>query len=100
MLIFGFIISFLRGWLLTVVLLIIVPVMVIISFVVIKTMSAQYKNSMEAYADAGGRCEQALGAIRTVIGLNGQSKELRDYTTMIQKAKDIVLKHHWITATC
>ena len=71
MLIAGFIIGFVKGWLLAVVVLAVIPALGIAGFLYMRVIQNKDKRQKEAYAEAGGNSEQAIGAIKTVKQLNG-----------------------------
>lgn len=67
----GFVVAFVRGWLLAVVLLSCIPAIVIAGGTTSLIMSKMSSRGQIAYAEAGNVVEQTVGAIRTVrIGLN------------------------------
>ena len=63
----GFVIAFIKGWLLTLVLLSCIPVIVIAGGVMASMMSKMASRGQIAYASAGNVVEQTVGAIRTVV---------------------------------
>ncbi|GAB5568501.1 phosphatidylcholine translocator ABCB4 isoform X1 [Prionailurus iriomotensis] len=72
----GFIVGFIRGWKLTLVIMAISPILGLSAAVWAKILSAFSDKELAAYAKAGAVAEEALGAIRTVIAFGGQNKEL------------------------
>lgn len=66
----GFIIGFVRGWMLALVVLACIPPN-ILSFAMVSRLRAQISSKrQESYGDAGNIVEQTIGAIRTVGGSN------------------------------
>ena len=63
----GFVIAFIKGWLLTLVLLSCIPVIVIAGGVMASMMSKMASRGQIAYAAAGNVVEQTVGSIRTVV---------------------------------
>lgn len=62
----GFIIGFVRGWMLALVVLACIPPS-ILSFATVSRLRAQISGKrQESYGDAGNVVEQTIGAIRTV----------------------------------
>ncbi|XP_077622936.1 phosphatidylcholine translocator ABCB4 isoform X3 [Crocuta crocuta] len=88
----GFIVGFVRGWKLTLVIMAISPIMGLSAAVWAKILSAFSDKELAAYAKAGAAAEEALGAIRTVIAFGGQNKELNRYEKHLQNAKKIGIK--------
>lgn len=62
----GFVIAFVKGWLLSLVLLSCIPAIVIAGGVMATLMSKMASRGQVAYAEAGTVVEQTVGAIRTV----------------------------------
>lgn len=62
----GFIIAFARGWLLSLVLLSVIPLLVFSGGAMSIVMSRMSSRGQLAYAEAGNVVEQTVGAIRTV----------------------------------
>ncbi|KAM6201356.1 phosphatidylcholine translocator ABCB4 isoform 2-T2 [Rhynchocyon petersi] len=88
----GFIVGFIRGWKLTLVIMAISPILGLSAAVWAKILSAFTDKELAAYAKAGAVAEEALGAIRTVIAFGGQSKELKRYQKHLENAKKIGIK--------
>ncbi|XP_030163746.1 phosphatidylcholine translocator ABCB4 isoform X4 [Lynx canadensis] len=88
----GFIVGFIRGWKLTLVIMAISPILGLSAAVWAKILSAFSDKELAAYAKAGAVAEEALGAIRTVIAFGGQNKELDRYEKHLQNAKKIGIK--------
>ncbi|XP_006925785.1 phosphatidylcholine translocator ABCB4 isoform X2 [Pteropus alecto] len=88
----GFIVGFIRGWKLTLVIMAISPVLGLSAAVWAKILSAYSDKELAAYAKAGAVAEEALGAIRTVIAFGGQNKEQERYQKHLENAKEIGIK--------
>ena len=71
MLIAGFIVAFLKGWLLTLVNLCAMPTVVFGGYLYASAITNTDKNQYKDYESAGGRAEQAISAIKTVKQMNG-----------------------------
>uniref|UniRef100_A0A8I6XF60 ABC transmembrane type-1 domain-containing protein n=1 Tax=Hordeum vulgare subsp. vulgare TaxID=112509 RepID=A0A8I6XF60_HORVV len=81
-----FIIGFVRGWMLALVMLACIPPN-ILSFAIMSRLHAQISARRQAsYADAGNVVEQTIGAIRTVISFNGEKKAIKLYNTLTIRA--------------
>ncbi len=67
----GFVIAFIKGWLMTLVVACSIPALGISGFFFVSAIQNKDKALEKDYAKAGGRAEQAIGAIKTVKQLNG-----------------------------
>lgn len=67
----GFIYAFVSGWLMTLVIMAAIPTVAIAGYLHIKGIAGKDKLLQKAYAEAAGRAEQAIAAIKTVKQLNG-----------------------------
>lgn len=80
----GFVVAFIRGWELTLVLMACIPLIVVAGAIMALTMSKTVDNGQAAYAEAGNVVEQAVGAIRTVSSRLLNSRVL----ILLKKLKD------------
>lgn len=67
----GIIVAFISGWLMTFVVLSILPLLILSMFFYMKNVQSKNKRDEESYSEAGGKAEQALSSIKTVKTLNG-----------------------------
>ncbi|CAH2282375.1 multidrug resistance 1 [Pelobates cultripes] len=88
----GFVLGFVKGWKLTLVILAISPLMGLSAAVWSKILSAFTNKELTAYAKAGSVAEEVLAAIRTVIAFGGQNKEIARYEKNLEDAKKIGIK--------
>ncbi|XP_057588762.1 phosphatidylcholine translocator ABCB4 isoform X1 [Hippopotamus amphibius kiboko] len=88
----GFVVGFIRGWKLTLVIMAISPILGLSTAIWAKILSAFSDKELAAYAKAGAVAEEALGAIRTVIAFGGQKRELKRYQEHLENAKKIGIK--------
>uniref|UniRef100_A0A2K6GQZ3 P-type phospholipid transporter n=1 Tax=Propithecus coquereli TaxID=379532 RepID=A0A2K6GQZ3_PROCO len=88
----GFIVGFIRGWKLTLVIMAISPILGLSAAIWAKILSTFSDKELAAYAKAGAVAEEALGAIKTVIAFGGQNKELERYQKHLENAKKIGIK--------
>ncbi|PAN30178.2 hypothetical protein PAHAL_5G295800 [Panicum hallii] len=87
----GFIIAFVRGWLLALVMLSSIPP-IAISFAIITKLRIRLSTHMQAkYGDAGNVVEQTLGAIRTVVSFSGEKHAIKMYNKLIRKVYESAL---------
>uniref|UniRef100_A0A8C5CJS7 ATP-binding cassette, sub-family B (MDR/TAP), member 4 n=1 Tax=Gadus morhua TaxID=8049 RepID=A0A8C5CJS7_GADMO len=83
----SFIIGFVNGWKLTLVILSISPLLGVSAVLTSFTSKEQ-----SAYAKAGAVAEEVLSAIRTVFAFNGQDKEISRYSKNLEDAKRMGIK--------
>ncbi|XP_061370011.1 ABC transporter B family member 9-like [Gastrolobium bilobum] len=82
----GFVIAFIKGWRLAVVLLACVPCVVIAGGVMSMLMARMSSRGQAAYAEAGNVVEQTVGAIRTVASFTGEKKAIEQYNSKLKVA--------------
>ncbi|CAH8358573.1 unnamed protein product [Eruca vesicaria subsp. sativa] len=82
----GFVIAFLKGWLLTLVMLSSIPLLVMagagLAIVIAKTAS----RGQTAYANAAVVVEQTIGSIRTVASFTGEKQAISNYNKHLATA--------------
>uniref|UniRef100_A0A0D9YA29 MDR-like ABC transporter n=1 Tax=Oryza glumipatula TaxID=40148 RepID=A0A0D9YA29_9ORYZ len=88
----GFIIAFVRGWLLALVLLSCIPPIAVAGAFVSRLMTRISTRMQEKYGDAGNIAEQTIGAIRTVASFNGEKQAINTYNKFIRKAYESTLQ--------
>ncbi|XP_063781220.1 ATP-dependent translocase ABCB1-like [Pseudophryne corroboree] len=88
----GFIVAFVKGWKLTLVILAVSPILGLSAALWSKVLAAFTSQELEAYAKAGSVAEEVLAAIRTVIAFGGQNKEIERYERNLEDAKKIGIK--------
>ncbi|KAJ3280944.1 Multidrug resistance protein 1 [Borealophlyctis nickersoniae] len=82
----GFIIAFIKGWKLALVLLAALPIMGIVGSIMVLIVTKYVKSGGDAYADAGAVAEQVIGGIRTVYAFSLQKRFQKKYEVELQKA--------------
>ncbi|KAF9928630.1 Multidrug resistance protein 1 [Linnemannia zychae] len=82
----GFIIAFYYGWRMTLVLFGIIPLLAVSMGFMMKYNVSTTAEGQDAYAVAGGIAEQAIGSIRTVVAFDGQKREMKKYTELVNQA--------------
>ena len=75
----GFIVAFVVGWKLALVMLAVCPLIVIAGGLTAKVMASLTSKEQTAYAEAGAVAEQAISSIRTVVAFGGEEEELRRF---------------------
>ncbi|EPS73347.1 hypothetical protein M569_01408, partial [Genlisea aurea] len=82
----GFIIAFIKGWLLTLVLLSAIPPLMISSGIMANVIGKMASRGQKAYAAAAVVVEQTIGAIRTVASFTGEKRAVSNYEKSLEKA--------------
>ncbi|XP_048117280.1 ATP-binding cassette, sub-family B (MDR/TAP), member 4 isoform X1 [Alosa alosa] len=90
--IMGFVIGFVKGWKLTLVILSISPLLGIAAGLIAKVMTTFTSKEQTAYAKAGAVAEEVLSAVRTVYAFGGQKKEIERYNNNLVDAKNLGVK--------
>ncbi|KAK9695034.1 hypothetical protein K7432_013175 [Basidiobolus ranarum] len=93
----GFVIAFLAGWKMTLVLLTAVPVMGFCGALMAKYTMASSSAGQDSYAKAGGLAEQAISSIRTVVAFNGQGREVKRFEDVLATAYKAGVKKAFVT---
>ncbi|CAL4909399.1 unnamed protein product [Urochloa decumbens] len=82
----GFVLAFIKGWLLTLVMLCTIPPFIAAAGIVAKMLSKISNQGLASYSDAGDIVEQTIGSIRTVVSFNGEKKAIALYNNLIKRA--------------
>ncbi|KAG9447576.1 hypothetical protein H6P81_013704 [Aristolochia fimbriata] len=82
----GFVVAFIKGWLLTVVMLSCVPLLVISGAAMSIFVSKMSTRGQAAYAEAGTIVEQTIGSIRTVVSFTGEQQAISKYNKSLKSA--------------
>ncbi|XP_063233075.1 ATP-dependent translocase ABCB1-like isoform X2 [Bacillus rossius redtenbacheri] len=80
--------AFYRGWELTLICLISLPVTLLSVGIVARMTGVLAKKELQLYGRAGSIAEEVLGSIRTVVAFGGESKEVDRYQMNLGAAKD------------
>ncbi|XP_013418888.1 multidrug resistance protein 1 [Lingula anatina] len=88
----GYVLGFVEGWKLTLVILAISPLLILASAFVAISMRKFTATELKAYAMAGAVAEEVLGAIRTVAAFGGEKKEVERYSANLQEAQKVGIK--------
>ncbi|KAJ0000403.1 hypothetical protein NQD34_012245 [Periophthalmus magnuspinnatus] len=88
----SFIIGFVKGWKMTLVILAVSPVLGVAAGLFSKVLTTFTSKEQTAYAKAGAVAEEVLSAIRTVFAFNGQEKEIKRYKVNLVDAKNMGIK--------
>ncbi|XP_021353533.1 multidrug resistance protein 1-like isoform X2 [Mizuhopecten yessoensis] len=88
----SFIIGFIYGWQLTLVMLSVAPLLGVAAGAMSKIMASMSSKELSAYAKAGAVAEEVLGSVRTVVAFGGERKECQRYNKHLKEARDIGVK--------
>lgn len=88
----SFVIGFVKGWKMTLVILAVSPVLGVAAGLFGKVLTSFTTKEQTAYAKAGAVAEEVLSAIRTVFAFNGQDKEIQRYQKNLEDAKNVGIK--------
>lgn len=93
----GFVIAFIKGWLLTLVMLSSIPPLVISGGVMSVVLSKMASRAQNAYAKAATVVEQTIGSIRTVASFTGEKRAVAAYESSLIKAYQSGVQEGWAT---
>ncbi|CAL1380379.1 unnamed protein product [Linum trigynum] len=82
----GFAIAFIKGWMLSLVMLSAIPLLVLAGAMMATIMSKMTASGQQAYAEAGTLVEQTIGSIRTVASFTGEKQAIRNYDKFLAVA--------------
>ncbi|KAL0903147.1 hypothetical protein M5K25_027503 [Dendrobium thyrsiflorum] len=82
----SFIVAFVQGWLLSLVMISIIPLLVVSGAIMSIVVSKMASKGQESYGDAAVIVEQAIGSIRTVASFTGENISVYKYKNALRKA--------------
>ncbi|KAL2326549.1 hypothetical protein Fmac_025607 [Flemingia macrophylla] len=82
----GFVIAFIKGWLLTVVMLSTLPLLALSGAAMAVIIGRMATRGQTAYAKAAHVVEQTIGSIRTVVSFTGEKKAVSSYSRFLSDA--------------
>ncbi|KAJ3300113.1 ATP-binding cassette, sub-B (MDR TAP), member 4 [Borealophlyctis nickersoniae] len=88
----GFIIAYIKGWKLALVLTSVVPLLAGVAIIISTFVSARSEEGQDSYASAGGVAQQVLSAIRTVVAFGGEEREEKRYRKYLAEAEKSAIK--------
>ncbi|CAI9785561.1 unnamed protein product [Fraxinus pennsylvanica] len=91
----GFVIAFIQGWLLTLVMLTSIPLLVISGGVMSIVLSKMASRGQNAYAKAAIVVEQTIGSIRTVASFTGEKHAVTNYDKSLVEAYKSGVHEGW-----
>jgi ATP-binding cassette subfamily B (MDR/TAP) protein 1 len=96
MLISGFVIAYVKGWKMALVMTTTMPALIVGGIVYVMIIQNKDKQMTATYAAAGGRAEEAIGAIKTVKFLTGEKYEAEKFTNELEATKKKILRY-WVS---
>lgn len=94
----GFIVGFVKGWQLTLVIMSLTPLLALSSAFVGKMIASSAAREQQKYAVAGGVAEEVLSSIRTVTAFCGQEHEIKRYSDALLQGMKVALRKYFYTA--
>ncbi|KAI3819179.1 hypothetical protein L1987_13004 [Smallanthus sonchifolius] len=82
----GFVVAFVQGWLLTLLMLALIPPVVISGSIMSIMIAKMASRGQDAYAKAATIVELTIGSIRTVASFTGEKKAVTDYNKTLLDA--------------
>ncbi|XP_010481046.1 PREDICTED: ABC transporter B family member 11-like isoform X2 [Camelina sativa] len=82
----GFVLAFLKGWLLTLIMLTSIPINVMAGAAMALIVTRTSSRAQAAYAKAATVVEQTIGSIRTVASFTGEKQAINSYKKFITSA--------------
>ncbi|XP_035220958.1 ATP-dependent translocase ABCB1-like [Stegodyphus dumicola] len=90
----GFVVGFIKGWQLTLVIMSLTPLLALSSAFLGKLIASSSAREQQKYAVAGGIAEEVLSSIRTVTSFNGQERECKRYTAALIQGMNVALRKY------
>ncbi|GAA0167368.1 ATP-binding cassette [Lithospermum erythrorhizon] len=89
----SFIIAFIKGWLLALVLVSIIPALVITGLSVAISISRLSTTMQAAFAEAKTIVEDTIRAIKTITAFNGEDEAIAKYRIRLERASACLIRH-------
>ncbi|KND00616.1 uncharacterized protein SPPG_03744 [Spizellomyces punctatus DAOM BR117] len=94
----GFIIAFIKGWRLALVLTACFPLLAGAAALMSIMVAASSDKGNDAYASAGGIAQQVLSGMRTVVAFGGEHRATKRYAALLKSAEKDAIKKSIYTA--
>ncbi|GAU28623.1 hypothetical protein TSUD_55670, partial [Trifolium subterraneum] len=88
----GFVVAFINGWLLTVVMTSCIPLLVLFGAMMSMVITKSSSSGQTAYSKAATVVEQTIGSIRTVASFTGEKQAIAKYDQSLIDAYKTVVK--------
>lgn len=83
----GYVIGFIKGWDITLIMSCVLPFIAISLSTLIKTLRKRTERAQKVYAEAGAVAEETLGAMRTIVSNNGERRAITKYEAKAARAE-------------
>ncbi|XP_074586763.1 ABC transporter B family member 4-like [Curcuma longa] len=93
----GFTVAFAQGWLLTLVMLSVIPPLVVAGGVVANIVAKMASRGQAAYGEAANIVEQTIGSIRTVASFTGERVAVKKYENSLVSAYNASVQEGLVT---
>ncbi|GKV10457.1 hypothetical protein SLEP1_g21816 [Rubroshorea leprosula] len=93
----GFIVAFVNGWLLTLVLISSIPPLVFAGAVMSIIIAKLASHGQTSYSVAANVVEQTIGSIRTVASFTGEKQAIASYDKSLMKAYKAGVQEGWVS---
>ncbi|KAI9099534.1 P-loop containing nucleoside triphosphate hydrolase protein [Phlyctochytrium arcticum] len=88
----GFVIAFIKGWRLALVLTACLPLLVGAAAIMSIMVASSNESGNDAYAAAGGIAQQILSGMRTVVAFGGETRAAKRYAALLKSAEKDAIK--------
>uniref|UniRef100_A0A1X7UDM9 Uncharacterized protein n=2 Tax=Amphimedon queenslandica TaxID=400682 RepID=A0A1X7UDM9_AMPQE len=85
----GFVVGFIRGWQLALLLTFITPFMAVAGIIFYRVAASFTSQEQKLYAGAGAIAEEVLSSVRTVVAFGGEYKEVDRYESQLEDARKV-----------
>ncbi|OUM65780.1 hypothetical protein PIROE2DRAFT_41336 [Piromyces sp. E2] len=82
-----FVVAFINGWKLSLMVVIILPILALIIFTMVKILGKCITNMQRSYATIGGIAQEAFSQIRTIVSFGTEQKEIDRYVKNLEPTK-------------
>ncbi|KXZ51733.1 hypothetical protein GPECTOR_11g18 [Gonium pectorale] len=93
----GFIIGFVRGWEMALVMLGCMPFLAIIGGILAKGTAMANSASAKAYAEASAIAQQSISQIRTVAAYNREEAAMKEYDRALAGPRQMAVRQSWLS---
>ncbi|KAJ3063793.1 (ABC) transporter, partial [Quaeritorhiza haematococci] len=93
----GFVIAFVKGWQLALVICAVIPILAVCGLIMSKTLASRSTQGQDAYAAAGAIAQQVLSSMRTVVSFGGEKRAIQQYRKGLDEAEKIGVKKGLVT---
>lgn len=91
----GLFFAFFRGWLMSLILFAVFPIMMIAATIISTAIKSGFSKNLKSYGQSAGYAEQALNAIRVVQAFGQEKTEIENYGKYLDRAKITGTKTHY-----